>query len=130
MPLQGLYVEHLKTNFFEELGLQSLQHRRWYRKQCCFYKILKDQSPRYLFIIIPKLTRPYLQGTQIIFLILKLNSFFKNSVFSIIIEWNKMDPEIQNAPSLNIFKKNILTFRRPTANNIFSCQNLKGIQYL
>ena len=30
-PLQEQYVEHLKRNFF--------QHRRWYRKLCCFYKI-------------------------------------------------------------------------------------------
>ena len=35
-----------------------------------------------------------------------------------------------NAPSLNTFKKNILKLIRPTANNIFSCQNLQGIQYL
>ena len=34
----------------EELGLESLQHRRWYRKICRFYRILKDQSPKYLLI--------------------------------------------------------------------------------
>ena len=47
-----------KEKLFEELRLESLQHRRWYRKLCCFYKILKDQSPKYLFNIIPKLNRP------------------------------------------------------------------------
>ena len=41
-----------------------------------------------------------------------------------------MNPEIQNAPSLNIFKKNILKFIRPTANNLFGCHNLKSIKYL
>ena len=46
-----------KEKLFEELELESLQHRRWYRKLCCFYKILK--SPNYLFNIIPKLTRSY-----------------------------------------------------------------------
>ena len=42
-----------------------------------------------------------------------------------------MDPEIQNASSLNIYcnsKKNTLKFRKPIANNIFGCQNLKGIK--
>ena len=43
----------------EELGLESLKHRRWYKKLYCFYTILKDQSPKHLFNIIPKLTRPY-----------------------------------------------------------------------
>ena len=31
-----------KEKIFEELGLESLQHRPWYRELCCFYKILKD----------------------------------------------------------------------------------------
>ena len=30
-----------KEKLFEELGLESLQHRRWYRKLCCFCKIWK-----------------------------------------------------------------------------------------
>ena len=46
------------------------------------------------------------------------------------IVWNKLDPEIQNASSLNIFKNNILKFIRPTANNILGCYNLTGIKYL
>ena len=45
-----------KEKMFEELGLESLQHTRWYKKLCCFYKILKDQSPKCIFNIIPKLT--------------------------------------------------------------------------
>ena len=31
-----------KEKPFEELGLESLEHRRWYRKLYCFYRILKD----------------------------------------------------------------------------------------
>ena len=65
-----------KEKLFEELGLESLQHRWWYRKLCCFYKILKDQSPKYLFNIIPKLNRPYSTRNAnniLIFLISKLN---------------------------------------------------------
>ena len=38
-----------KEKLFEEPGLESLQHRRWYRKLFCFYKILKDQSPKISF---------------------------------------------------------------------------------
>ena len=126
--IRGTYKEKL----FEELGLESLQHSRWYRKLCCFYKILKDQSPKYLFNIIPKLNRPYptRNANNIPHFKVK-HSFFKNTFFlSVTIEWNKLDPEMQNAPSLNIFKKNILKFIRPTANKIFGCHNLKGIKYL
>ena len=40
--------------FYQELGLESLQQRRWYRKLCTFLKIIKERYPDYLFSIIPK----------------------------------------------------------------------------
>ena len=50
--------------------------------------------------------------------------FFKNSYFpSTIIEWNKLDSNIHNSETLNIFKSNIPKFIRPTANSIFDCHN-------
>ena len=121
-----------KAKLFEELGLEFLQHRWWYRKLRCFYKILKDQSPKYLFNIIPMLNRPYsTRNANSIPRFKVKQNFFRNTFFpSVIIEWNKLDPVIQNAPSVKILKKNILKFTRPTAINIFGCHNLKGIRYL
>ena len=87
---------------------------------------------KYLFNIIPKLSRPYSTKNANNFFHFKVkHSFFKNTFLpSVIIEWNKLDSEIQNTPSLNIFKKSVLKFIRPTANNIFDCHNLKSIKYL
>ena len=34
---------------YQELAMESLQHRRWYRKLCYFYKIYNTKSPDYLF---------------------------------------------------------------------------------
>ena len=45
-----------KEKLFEELGLEFLQHKWWFKKLCSFYKILKEQSLKCLF---NKLTRPY-----------------------------------------------------------------------
>ena len=132
LAITGVIRGTSKENLFEELSLESLQHRRWYGKLCCFYKILKDQSPKYLFNIIAKLNKPYStrNANHIPHFKIK-HSFIKNTFYpSVIIEWNKLDPEIQNAPSLNIFKNNILKFIRPIANNIFGCHNLKGYKYL
>ena len=47
-----------KENLYHEQGLESLEKRRWYRKLCCFYKIFRNQSPQYLFNIIPTSVRP------------------------------------------------------------------------
>ena len=112
--------------------MESLQHRRCYRKLCCFYKILKGQFPKYLFNIIPKLTTPCSSRNANNIPHFKVkHSFFKNILFpSVIFEWNKLDTKIQNVPSLNFFKKNILKFIRLTVNNIIGRHNLKGIKYL
>ena len=104
--------------------MESLQRRRWHRKLSCFYNILKGQSPKYLFDIFPKLTTPCCSRNADNIPHFKVkHSFFKNILLpSVIIEWNK--------PTLNIYKKNILKFIRPTANNIFGCCNVKGMKYL
>ena len=71
---------------FEELGFESLQHRWWNRKLCCFEKILKDHSPKYLYNIIHKLTRPHsTRNTNKIPYFKVKNSFFKNTFFPLVI---------------------------------------------
>ena len=37
----------------QELDLETLQSRRWFRNLCLFYKIANTQSPFYLFDYIP-----------------------------------------------------------------------------
>ena len=45
LAFAGAIIGTSNEKLLEELGLESLQHMRWYRKLCCFYKILKDKSP-------------------------------------------------------------------------------------
>ena len=105
----------------KELGLESLQQRCWYRKLCLFFKVYKNQCSKYLFDVIPQSNCPY--RTNIPHINVK-HQFFKNSYFpSTIIEWNKLDSNIRNSETLNIFKSKILKFIRPTANSIFGCHN-------
>ena len=68
----------------------------------------------------------------IIFLSLKQDiPFLKNSFFlSTIIEWNKLDHNIRNSSSFNIFRKNILKFIRPSDNSFFNCHTPKGIKFV
>ena len=58
-------------------------------------------------------------------------NFFKNYFFpSTVIEWNKLDPNLRSAASLNVFKKNLLKFIKPSPNNVLNCHKCKGIEYL
>ena len=94
-----------REKFYQELGLKSIQYRRWYQKLCCFHKIYNKKSPDYLF----QLTAPYKSSYKtrnaddIPFFKFRHN-FFKNSFFaSAIIEWNKLVPDLGNSDSYSAF---------------------------
>ena len=48
-----------REKLYQELGFESLQQRRWYRKLCCLFKIINNQSPRYLFQRVPSRNTKY-----------------------------------------------------------------------
>ena len=39
---------------YEELGLESLKSRRWYKRLSCMFKIMKEEAPNYLINLVPK----------------------------------------------------------------------------
>ena len=95
-----------REKLYHELGFESLQQRRWYKKLCCFYKIFKTESPRYLFNIIPTRNPFYITRNHTNIPLFKTNHiFFKNSFFpSTIIEWNNLDPKLRNSDLRNFQK--------------------------
>ena len=97
-----------REKLYYELGLETLHQRRWYRKICCFYKILKSQSPKYVYSIIPIHNMSYrTRQCNIIPAINVKHDFFKKTFFpSTIIEWNKLDWKIKNSESIETLKKN------------------------
>ena len=117
---------------YQELGLESLKSRRWFRKLCHFYKIFNDKSPSYLFNLIPNFNRVHNTRLSYNIPIIKVKQdYFKNSFFpSAISEWNKLDLNIRNSASLNAFKKKILNFIRPCSNSIFDIHSPLGIKLL
>ena len=44
---------------FQDLGKETRKLRCWLRKLCLFYKLIKEQSPAYLFQLIPKIKTHY-----------------------------------------------------------------------
>ena len=57
--------------------------------------------------------------------------FFQNYFFpSAVIEWKKLDQNTCNSENLNIFKKKLLKFIRPSGDSVFRCHNPKGIKLL
>ena len=46
---------------YQELGLESLQSRRWYKRLSCMFKIMKKGAPNYFINLIPKNVRQPLE---------------------------------------------------------------------
>ena len=88
------------------------------------------KSPKYLFIIPTSVSTYNTRNTNIPLFKVKHN-FFRNSFFSsAVIEWNKLELNIRNSESLNIFKKTLLNFIRPSGSTVFNCHNSKGVKLL
>ena len=59
LAITGAIRGSSREKLYQELGLESLKQRRWFRKLCYFFKITKNQSPKYLFDKIPTTRTAY-----------------------------------------------------------------------
>ena len=130
LAITGAIRDTSREKIYEELGLESLQLRRWFRKLSCFYKLFKSKNPCYLFRLIPSRIASYAtRNMDNIPFFNTRHSFLKNSFFpSTIIEWNNHN--IRNSSNFNIFRRRILKFIRPSANSFFNCHNPKCIKFI
>ena len=55
-----------------------------------------------------------------------MNSFYPHAIKI----WNEIDPSLRQAPSLSIFKSNILKLIRPLKKDVFNIHDPKGIKRL
>ena len=117
---------------YNNLGLETVEKRRWYRKLCCFYKVYESHSPKYRNNIITVTVSTYnTRNTDNIPQFKVKHNFFRNSFFpSAVIEWNKLDLNIRNSENLNVFKNSFLKFIRPSGNSVFNCHNPRGAKLL
>ena len=96
-----------------------------------FYKIVNNQSPSYLFYIPSPDGKYNTRNAADIPRMEFRHTFINNSyISSTIIELNKLDQDIHNAQSYGLFRKHLLSFIRPVANNISNVHNTKGIKLL
>ena len=54
LAITGAIPGTSKEKLYQELGLEELQLRRWYRRLGTFYKIFKSKSPQYLLKLTPE----------------------------------------------------------------------------
>ena len=54
LVITGVIQSTSHEKIFQELGLESLKSRRWFKRLCCMFKIMKNEASNYLISLIPK----------------------------------------------------------------------------
>ena len=54
LAIMGAFCGTSKEKLHQELGLESLENRSWFRKLFFFFKVLKSKSPGCLYNIFPQ----------------------------------------------------------------------------
>ena len=107
-----------REKLYQELGLESLKDRRWLRRLC------------YLYELIPPIINPNRSPGCYRALYCRTD-LFQNSFLPFgINEWNKLDPDIRNLDSHAMFRKNLLTFIRPSEKSIYNIYDPQGSKLL
>ena len=133
LAVSGAWKGTNKDKIYEELGWETLDQRRFFRRLIQFYKIMNNLTPDYLKTPIPPL-QEHLFGHRFSNVIRPIfcrteryqNSFFPDSIVS----WNGIGPELRGAKTLHIFKNNILKIIRPTKKSIFGIHHPTGIKWI
>ena len=122
-----------RDRLYQEIGLESLEDRRWSRKLFFFHKIVNRLLPSYLQSYLNHYNYGEYQtssGCQN-----KMKTFpgrtkaFNSSFYPYAIkEWYALSEEIRNIISVNKFKKIILSFIRPKENSVCAIHDTKGLQ--
>ena len=123
----------IKYKLYEELGWESLYHKRWYRRLTHFFKLKNSFSPLYLYNLIPpereihyNLRAPRDYELQIERTLRFSNTYFQNCIH----EWNLLDVSTRSCQSISEFKGELLGRIRPPKRPTFNIYDTEGIKLL
>ena len=133
LAVSGAWRRTNTDKLFEELGWESLVHRRWYRRLCLFYKIMNNGIPDYTRRYLPTFKQnPYDLRRPSIFAEERTNTNrYSNSFYPYCIKaWNNPDPTIWNLPNISQFKNALQQLIRPKKRYLFRINDRVGVNLL
>ena len=133
IAVTGTWRGTSRERLYNELGWESLSSRRWSRRLILFYKFINNLTPDYTRDPISPLheTGYPFRNQPVVGQIRARTEKFRSSFYpDSLSEWNKLDPEIRESPSVSVFKKKLFSQIRPPSNSVYGIHNPKGIAYL
>ena len=121
-----------RLKLYNEIGLESLKFRWWFRKLCTFFKIKRTGLPSYLYDLIPKSSHMHnTRSLEDVATLYSRTDIFKYSFFpSTISEWNKLDLKIWQSKTLLIFWNALIKIVRPISKPIYNVHNPVGLKLI
>ena len=121
LAITGAWQGTNTDKIYEELGWESFHNRRFCRRLIMIYKILNNLSPNYLRLPLPVTQNIYaLRRNLVLNPIYCRKLKFKHSFYPDAIDsWNRIDNDLKNSTSLQIFKSSLLKIIRPNKKAIF-----------
>ena len=100
LAITGAIKGTSRLKLYNEIGLEALKFRRWFRKLCTFYKIKSIGLPSYLYDLIPKSSHMYsVEDVAMLYSRIDIFKFFPSTIS----EWDKLDLKIQQPKTLLTF---------------------------
>ena len=131
--ITGAWKGTSRKKLLEELDWETLDLRRWSRRLVLFYKIINNITPAYTRDPIPHLHElPYsFRARAAIGQIYARTDKYKSTFYPhCLAEWENIDPETRNAPSLGVFKAKLNKIIRPAPKQVFGIHDPKGLATL
>ena len=104
LAITGAIEGTSRDKIYQELGLESLESRRWYKRLSCMFKMMKEKAPTNLINLVPKCEPTIRTWNNSIPTFNCRTDCFKYSFSpSTLNDWFDLDPNI-NAKSFSLFK--------------------------
>ena len=128
--IRGTSMERI----YQELGSERLSDRRYYRRLCAFWNIVKGNSPFYLINYFPAIKvprNPARMNSNLFSSIPAKTDYFANSFPPYCVnKWNNLDPAIKNVDTIFSFKKALLRFIRTIPAAVYNINDAVGLKLL
>ena len=116
-----------RDRIYQELGLESLKSRRWYKRLVCMFKIMNEKAPNYLINLIPKYEPTIRTRNNSIPSYKCRTNCFKHSFFSFYSKWLVQFRYQHKKLRANfLIQVYALSFIRPSQNSIYNISTLKN----
>jgi len=131
LAITGAIQGSSRNKIYQELGLETLKSRRWYKRLSCMFKIMNDKTPTYLKNMVPKCHHSNrLLRNRIPAFYCRTDSF-RNSFFpSALSAWFELDETIRKSESISVFKNRLLSMIRPIPSNVYNIFDPSGLKLL